>query len=88
MDGPLIATIISSSVVVSGAIFGGYWRLMGRIGNQDKTIGELGGNIQGLKGKIDGLHGETQNFQVQLGDMSKRIDRIDRRINGVVDDGH
>ncbi len=85
MDGPLIATIISSSVVVGGAIAGSYWRLMGRIGNQDKSIAELGGHIQGLDGKIDGLHIASQSFQDQFGDLSKRFDRMDRRINGTVD---
>ena len=85
MDGPLIAAIISSSVVVGGAITGGYWRLMSRIGVQDKTIGELSGSIQGLGGKIDGLHDVNQNFQDQLGDLSKRTDRLDRRINGTID---
>lgn len=85
MDGPLIAAIISSTIVVGGTIVGGYWKLMTRIGDQDKTIATLGGDIRGLGGKIDGLHGVDQSFQDQLGDISKRTDRLDSRINGLID---
>lgn len=77
MDGALIATVISSSVIVGGAIGGGFWRVMVRIGKQDKSIGKL-------DGKIEGLNTTMQNFQGQLNGIDGRIDRLDGRINGLI----
>lgn len=77
MDGALIATVVSSSVVVGGAIISGFWRISTRIGNQDKSIGILGG-------KVDGLRTSTDIVQKQILGIDQRIDRLDGRINGII----
>lgn len=77
MDGSLIATVVSSSVVVGGAIAGGFWRVMIRIGRQDESIGRL-------EGKVDGLTTATHIFQGQLRSFDERMGRLDERINNVV----
>ena len=68
MDGAFIATIISSSVVVGGAIGGGFWKLGRAIGR--------------LEGKIEGVDKSMQNHDNQIKGCSDRIDRLDKRING------
>lgn len=78
MDGALIATIVSSSVVVGGAITGGFWKVIIKIGDQNKSIGRL-------EGKVDGLHTRMQSYEKQLEGFDARVSRLDRRINGLVD---
>jgi len=78
MDGALVATIITSSVAVGGAIGGGFWRLWVKIGDQNKSIGRL-------EGKMDGLNTRMHSYEKQLEGFDQRIDRLDKRINGFVD---
>ena len=59
--------MISSSVVVAGAISTGFWRLSVRIGDQSKSIGRLEGKVGGMDTRLD--------------DFGKRVDNLDRRIN-------
>lgn len=78
MDGGTIVTIISSSVIVSAAIGGGFWRLINMISEQSKWIGRL-------EGKMDGLHTRMHSYEKQLEGFDQRIDRLDRRINGFIE---
>lgn len=86
MDGALAVTVISSSVVVGGAIAGGFWRVIIRIGKQDKSIGQLDGKIGSLEGNVKGMNTTMQNFQGQLNGIDGRMGRLDERINGLVTD--
>ena len=72
MDGALIATIITSSVVVAGAIGGGFWK--------------LGRSIGRLEGKVEGLDTRMHSYEKQLEGFDSRVDRLDKRINGFLDD--
>lgn len=74
MDGALIATVVSSSVIVAGAIGGGFWKLWTE---QSKAIGRL-------EGKMDGLNARMQSYEKQLEGFDTRIDRLDRRMNGFI----
>jgi len=78
MDGPLCATVISSSVVIGGAIIGGFWRVWVRIGDQNKSIGRL-------EGKVDGFHTRMHSYETQLDGFDTRVDRMDKRVNGFVE---
>lgn len=78
MDGSLIATVVSSSVVVGGAIAGGFWRIWVKIGDQSKGIGRL-------EGKVDGLDTSMKSYEKQLEGFDKRIGRLDRRMNGFLE---
>lgn len=78
MDGALITTIVSSSVVVGGAIAGGFWRVIVKIGDQNKSIGRL-------EGKMDGFNTRMYSYEKQLEGFDKRVDRLDRRFNGLLD---
>lgn len=78
MDGGLIATIISSSVVVGGAIGTGFWRVALKIGDQNKSIGRL-------EGKVDGLGTRMHSYEKQLDGFDERVNRLDGRINGFLD---
>jgi len=78
MDGPLIATVVSSSVVIVGAISGGFWRILVRLGDQNKGIGRL-------EGKVDGLDIRMHSYEQQLDGFDKRVNRLDNRINGFLD---
>ena len=77
MDGQVIAIIISA-VGVSGTIGGGFWKLWGKVGDQNGAIGRL-------EGKVDGLDQKMQGHEKQLGGLDTRIDRLDKRINGFLD---
>ena len=77
MDGGLIVTVISSTVAASGIFVGGFWKVMTRIGQQDKSIGRL-------DGKIDGLSSNVQSLQGQFAGYDERMGRLDERINGIV----
>ncbi len=71
MDGPLIATVVSSSVVIATAIGGGFWKVWTKIGDQSKSIGRL-------EGKMDGYEKHLEGFDTRVG-------RLDERLNGFVD---
>jgi len=71
MDGALIATIITSSIAVGGAIGGGFWKLGRAIGR--------------LEGKVGGLDARMHSYEKQLEGFDRRIDRLDKRINGFLD---
>ena len=71
MDGALIATVVSSSVIVGGAIGGGFWKVWVKLGDQNKAIGRLEGKMDGYEKQLEGFDG--------------RISRLDQRINGFVD---
>lgn len=64
MDG-LIVTIISSSVVIGGAIGSGFWRLgrsigrlEGKMDGFDSRIGNMSDRIDHLDTRINGLAGD------------------------------
>ena len=78
MDGALIATIVSSSVIVTGAIGGGFWKVWGKLGDQNKAIGRL-------EGKMDGLGTRMHSYEKQMEGFDSRVSRLDQRINGFVD---
>ena len=78
MDGPLIATIVSSSVIVGGAIGSGFWKVWTKIGDQSKSIGRL-------EGKMDGLGTRMHSYEKQMEGFDSRVSRLDQRINGFVD---
>jgi len=77
MDGELIATIITSSVAVGGAIGTGFWRVWIKIGEQNKLIGRL-------EGKMDGMDTRMHSYEKQLEGFDTRVSRLDERINGFV----
>lgn len=78
MDGAVIATVVSSSVVVGGAIITGFWRLWSRIGDQNGSIGRL-------EGKMDGFDNRMLSYEKQIKGFDDRIGRLDKRLNGFVD---
>lgn len=77
MDGALIATIITSSVAVGGAIGTGFWRLTLKIGDQNKSIGRL-------EGKVGGLDTRMLSYEKQIEGFDGRVGRLDSRINGLL----
>jgi len=78
MDGALLATAISSGVAVSGAIVGGFWRVLIKIGEQNKAIGRLEGEVKGFGVRMKG-------YEIQLDGFNTRADRLDKRMNGFLD---
>ena len=80
MDGSLVITIIGSSAGIGSIIAGGFWVVVAKIGQQDKSIGRI-------EGKVDGLITTAEVFQGQLNGFDERLGRIDQRINGVVSSG-
>lgn len=78
MDGALIATIITSSVAVGSVLGTGFWKLWGRIGDQNRAIGRL-------EGKMDGLNTRMHSYEKQLEGFDKRVSGLDRRMNGFID---
>ena len=77
MDGGLIATVVSSSVIVAGAIGTGFWRLWVKVGDQNKAIGRL-------EGKMDGVGVRMHSYEKQIEGFDKRITRLDTRMNGFI----
>lgn len=78
MDGALIATVVSSSVLIGGAIITGFWRLWSKIGDQNGCIGRL-------EGKMDGFGNRMHNYETQMSGFNQRVNRLDRRLNGFFD---
>jgi len=71
MDGALIATIITSSVAIGGAIGAGFWKLTTKVGE--------------LEGKTGGLSDRMDSYDKQLSDFNMRFNRFDKRMNGFLD---
>ena len=86
MDGQLIAVIIISILGVGVPVGGGFWKL-------GRAIGRLEGKVDGLdtesigrlEGKVDSLGDRMHSYETQMDGFDKRVDRLDRRINGWLD---
>lgn len=85
MDGGLCAIALSGSLVVGGAIIGGFWRVLVKISDQNTAIGNLktavgdkigeqNVAIGRLEGKVDGMGDRILGYEKQIGGLDKRID--------------
>lgn len=62
MDVTAIAVIASSSLAVSGAIMGGFWKLANSIGR--------------LEGKVEGMDKRMEGCEDRIGEMTTRLDGV------------
>jgi len=86
MDGQIVAIIVGSAAFtgISGTLL---WKLVSRIGNLEGKLNGMNPEAFGrVEGKVDGLDKRMHSYELQLNDFGKGISRLDRRINGFLDD--